>query len=63
MERMIESEEIAVPVVRWDLNAPDEDERCACDRLGQVLQKFEVPYWMYVRAKPSSCDPRSNSVG
>jgi len=63
MERMIESEEIAVPVVRWDLNAPDEDERCACDRLGQVFQKFEVPYWMYVRAKPSSCDPRSNSVG
>ncbi len=56
MEGMIKSKEIAVPAIWWDENAPDEDERCACNRLGQVFQKFLVPYWMYVRAKPSSAN-------
>jgi hypothetical protein len=63
MERMIDSESIAVPVVRWDQNAPDEDERCACNRVGQVFMQFEVKFWMCVSSKPSSCDPRSDSVG
>jgi hypothetical protein len=46
MEKMIDSKEIAVPVVSWDLNSPDEDERCACDRLGQIFMAYETRWWM-----------------
>jgi hypothetical protein len=48
MEEMIDSQEIAVPVISWDRNSPDEDERCACDRLGQIFMAYKTQWWMYV---------------
>ena len=54
MEEKIDSQEIAVPVVSWDRNSPDEDERCACDRLGQIFMAYETQWWMYVRERSRS---------
>jgi hypothetical protein len=51
MKELIDSQEIAVPVVTWDRNSPDPEERCACDRLGQIFMAYEARWWWYARAR------------
>ncbi len=44
---LIDSEELAVPRVKWDSESADEGERLACAHIGSMFESYEPDYWWY----------------
>lgn len=52
MQKLIDSQEFAVSLVRWDADSPDPDERCACGHIGQIFMAYKPKRWWYAGASP-----------
>jgi hypothetical protein len=44
---LIDSEELAVPKVKWDPKSADEVERRACAEIGSLFDAYEPEWWWY----------------
>jgi len=47
LEQLIDSEELAVPKVKWDPKSADEVERRACAEIGSLFDAYEPEWWWY----------------
>jgi hypothetical protein len=49
MQELLASEAVVLPLVEWERESPDPEERLALTRLESLIGAYEVRFWWYVR--------------
>ena len=50
MQVLLDSEAVALPLVAWDEESPDAEERLALTRLESLIGAYEVEFWWYLHS-------------
>jgi hypothetical protein len=49
MQELLDSEALVLPLIVWDDESPDPEERLALTHLESLIGTYEVKFWWYVR--------------